>query len=125
VLAEADRVLSPGGTFIFTDPMQADDCPDGVLAPVLDRLHLDSLGSFAFYRAEAERLGWKEVAVRDLTPQLVMHYMRVGQDLRARRKTLAGRISPAYIDRMQDGLRAWVDAGKSGHLAWGILHFRK
>ena len=38
VLEEADRVLKPGGTFIFTDPMQADDCPEEVLAPVLERL---------------------------------------------------------------------------------------
>jgi glycine/sarcosine/dimethylglycine N-methyltransferase len=27
VLAEVFRVLKPGGEFIFTDPMQADDCP--------------------------------------------------------------------------------------------------
>src|SRR5690606_12753672 len=50
VLREIDRVLKPGGEVIFTDPMQADDCPPGVLAPVLERLHLESLGSFAFYR---------------------------------------------------------------------------
>ena len=125
VLAEVDRVLKPGGSLIFTDPMQADDCPDGVLTPVLDRLHLDSLGSIAFYRAEAKRLGWRQIAVQDLTPQLIMHYMRVRQDLRARRSELDGRISPAYIDRMLAGLAAWIDAGKNGHLAWGILHFGK
>jgi sarcosine/dimethylglycine N-methyltransferase len=35
VLREVDRLLKPGGEVIFTDPMQADDCPAGVLAPVL------------------------------------------------------------------------------------------
>jgi sarcosine/dimethylglycine N-methyltransferase len=124
-LREAARVLKAGGTFIFTDPMQADDCPAGVLEPVLDRLKLDTLSSFNFYRNAARDLGWTELLVRDLTPHLVTHYTRVRQDLSARRAELEGRISAAYIDRTIAGLAAWIDAGARGHLAWGILHFRK
>ena len=125
VLAEVDRVLKPGGEFIFTDPMQADDCPDGVLQPVLDRIHLQTLGSFAFYREQARQLGWEEVGITDLTPQLVTHYVRVRQELAQRREDLSGKVSDAYIDRMIAGLGHWIDAGDSGYLAWGILHFRK
>lgn len=125
VLQEVDRILKPGGEFIFTDPMQADDCPPGVLQPVLDRLHLDSLGSFAYYHAEAKKLGWAETGIRDLTPQLVNHYTRVRQELAARRSQLADRISEEYVDQMLQGLGNWVDAGVNGHIAWGILHFRK
>lgn len=125
VLGEVDRVLKPGGQFIFTDPMQADDCPDGVLQPVLDRIHLDSLGSFAFYREQARRLGWEEVGVTDLTDQLVIHYGRVRNELQARREELSGKVSDAYVTRMLEGLKNWVDAGSKGYLAWGILHFRK
>jgi SAM-dependent methyltransferase len=125
VLEEVDRILKSGGDFIFTDPMQADDCPPGKLQPVLDRLHLDSLGSFAYYRAEAKRLGWKEVAVIDLTEQLVNHYTRVRQELAARQSVLADRISSEYVTRMLQGLSNWVNAGTQGHIAWGILHFSK
>jgi sarcosine/dimethylglycine N-methyltransferase len=125
VFDEVDRILKPGGQFIFTDPMQADDCPPGVLQPVLDRLHLDSLGSFGYYRQQAARLGWKELRVVDLTPQLVTHYTRVRQELAAQREALTGRISEDYVDRMLLGLKNWVDAGSQGHIAWGILHFRK
>ena len=125
VLAEVDRVLKPGGEFIFTDPMQADDCPEGVLQPVLDRIHLQTLGSFAFYREQARQLGWEEVGITDFTPQLVTHYGRVRQELAQRRKDLSGKVSDAYIDRMIAGLGHWIDAGDSGYLAWGILHFRK
>lgn len=125
VLAEVDRVLKPGGEFIFTDPMQADDCPDGVLQPVLDRIHLQTLGSFAFYREQARHLGWEEVGITDLTPQLVTHYVRVRQELAQRREDLSGKVSDAYIDRMIAGLGHWIDAGDNGYLAWGILHFRK
>ncbi len=125
VLREIDRVLKPGGEVIFTDPMQADDCPPGVLAPVLERLHLESLGSFAFYRRTAQALGWEEVEITDLTAQLVRHYRRVGEELKRGRKGLQGKVSSAYIDRMIRGLQAWVAAGERGYLAWGILHFRK
>lgn len=125
VLEEVDRALKPGGEFIFTDPMQADNCPAGVLQPVLDRIHLESLGSFAFYRQQARELGWEEIGVLDLTPQLVMHYTRVRQELAKRREELAGKISDQYMDRMIQGLGHWIDAGDNGYLSWGILHFRK
>jgi len=125
VLTEVDRALKPGGEFIFTDPMQADDCPDGVLQPVLDRIHLDTLGSFAFYRRIARQLGWDELGVLDMTPQLVTHYTRVRQELAKRREALTGIVSDEYIDRMIRGLGHWIDAGDRGYLSWGILHFRK
>ncbi len=125
VLEEVDRILKPGGEFIFTDPMQADDCPPGVLKPVLDRLQLDSMGSVGFYTHEAQGLGWTMLGFEDLTRHLVMHYMRVRLELAQRRAALADRISEEYADRMLQGLRHWVDAGAKAYLAWGILHFRK
>jgi sarcosine/dimethylglycine N-methyltransferase len=105
--------------------MQADDCPAGVLKPVLERIHLDSLGSFAYYRQQAQNLGWEEVSIDDLTPQLVAHYTRVRQELTKRRESLVGKVSEEYIDRMIQGLGHWIDAGNNGYLAWGIMHFRK
>jgi sarcosine/dimethylglycine N-methyltransferase len=125
VIREVARVLKPGGTLIFTDPMQADDCPDGVLDKVLDRIHLDSLGSFAFYRDAAGDAGLEEVAIDDLTEHLVSHYGRVREQLRTQREELAGKVSDAYIDRMLTGLGHWVEAGRKGYLAWGIMQFRK
>ena len=126
VLSEVARVLNAGGEFIFTDPMQADHVADpSVLRPILDRIHLDSLGSFAFYRDCLAALGLKEVAVTDLTPQLATHYFEVGQELKRRRPALEQKISRDYIDRMLMGLGHWVEGGKNGHLAWGVMHFQK
>jgi sarcosine/dimethylglycine N-methyltransferase len=125
VLEEINRVLKPGGEFIFTDPMQVDNCPTDVLQPVLERIHLDSLGSFAYYRQQAHNLGWEEISIDDLTPQLVSHYTRVRQELTKRRESLAGKVSEGYIDRMIQGLGHWINAGNNGYLSWGIMHFRK
>ena len=125
VLKEVARVLKPGGEFIFTDPMQADDVKDeSVLKPIYDRIHLDSLGSFAFYRKELGKLGFEEVKIEDLTPQLRNHYDRVGKELASRRDDLDGQVSSDYIDRMLVGLKNWVKGADNGHLAWGIMKFR-
>jgi len=63
--------------------------------------------------------------VTDLTGQLVTHYTRVREELERRRADLQGKVSDVYIDRMIKGLGNWVEAGRNGYLAWGILHFRK
>jgi len=125
VMDEIDRVLKPGGELIFTDPMQADDCPEGVLQPIFDRIHLSSLGSFAFYREQAKRLGWEEVEILDLTENLITHYSRVAETLREQREALKGKVSDDYVERMLTGLGHWVDGGRNGYLSWGIMHFRK
>ncbi len=124
VLAEAARVLKSGGDLVFTDPMQADDCPEGVLEPILDRIHLESLGSPGFYRTAARSLNLREVAFEDHTPHLPTHYARVLEETTAHEEELSAQISPEYIGRMKKGLQYWVDGGREGYLAWGIFHFR-
>lgn len=125
VLAEVARILRPGGRFVFTDPMQADDCPDGVLQPILDRIHLESLGSPGFYRRAAARLGLQEETFVRLTPHLVMHYARVLEETEKRGDELLERVSRGYVLRMKNGLRHWIDGGENGYLIWGIFCFRK
>lgn len=124
VLAEIRRLLVPGGQLVFTDPMQADDCPAGALQPVLDRIHLDSLASPGWYRATLGELGFDEVAWIDATAHLVMHYARVRTELERRYAEMTQRSGTDYVDRMLRGLGHWVEAGDRGLLRWGIFHFR-
>ncbi|MEQ9360869.1 MAG: methyltransferase domain-containing protein [Rhodospirillales bacterium] len=124
VLDEISRVLAPGGHVIFTDPMQADDVPEGVLQPILDRIHLSTLGSFAFYRAEFAKRGLIEVQMSMLS-QLRTHYFRVGEDLKSRYDEIVRLSGKSYVDNMLRGLDHWVDGADKGYLAWGILHFKK
>ncbi len=125
VLAEVSRVLAPGGCFVFTDPMQTDDCPPDVLGPVLARIHLDSLASPGFYRKTLAALGFAEVAFQAMPDQLRTHYDRVRGALEARREEMRARCGPDYVDRMLEGLGHWVAAADSGYLTWGIFHFAK
>lgn len=125
VLQEVARVLKPGGRFIFTDPMQSDDCPDGVLQSILDRIHLSTLGSPKFYRDTLSRLGMKEVRFEEHTPQLINHYSSVLQETKNRQQDLEKAVSTEYIERMKTGLAHWIEGGKKSYLCWGIFVFSK
>jgi sarcosine/dimethylglycine N-methyltransferase len=125
VLTEAARVLKPGGDFVFTDPMKADDCPEEVLQPILDRLQLEDLGSPAFYRSAGETHGLRLLEFEELQDQLPRHYARVLEELEQREEELRKKISADYLDRMKTGLRHWVEGGRKGRLTWGIFHFSK
>lgn len=125
VIAEIARVLAPGGVLVFTDPMQADDCPPDVLGPILDRIHLTDLGSPGFYREACAEAGLIDVAFEDLTEHLVTHYRRVLAETVQRGDELVTKISGDYLERMKAGLQRWVDGGEAGYLAWGITRARK
>ncbi|EPH46421.1 methyltransferase domain-containing protein [Streptomyces aurantiacus] len=137
VLEEVTRVLRPGGQLIFTDPMAVDNCPPGVLQPILDRIHLDNMGSPGFYKRELEGLGFVPSGGGPAGPggtggfeehreQLITHYARVLEETeRQEVQGLAGQVSHDYLTQMKKGLARWVAAGRDGHITWGILHFRR
>ena len=125
VLDEVRRVLVGGGQFIFTDPMQSDDCPAGVLQPILDRIQLSTLASFAFYRAELTKRGFREAAIEPMTDQLRTHYWRVGRELKDRYDEAVALSGQDYVDNMINGLQHWVDGADRGYLAWGIMDVRR
>jgi ubiquinone/menaquinone biosynthesis C-methylase UbiE len=127
VFAEVDRVLKPGGEFIFTDPMQADQVDDpSVLVPILKRIHLEEMGSFARYKRRAAELSWELVNSQEMPEQLVNHYSSVHEQLATHYQKLRdNHVSESYLENMKQGLQHWIAGGKAGHLNWGILHFRK
>ena len=125
VVAEATRVLKPGGVFAFSDIMQSDTCPDGVLQPILERINLSSLGSPASYRQAAQTSNLVEESFQELTPHMTTHYARVLHETESREDELQGQISSGYLQRMKAGLARWVDGGRKGYLVWGLFAFRK
>jgi sarcosine/dimethylglycine N-methyltransferase len=104
--------------------MQSDGCPPDVLQPVLDRIHLDSLASPAFYRKNLAGLGFEEVGWTEMPQQLRRHYATVRAELESRREEMVERCGAEYVARMIEGLGHWVDAADRGYLTWGIHHFR-
>ena len=85
---------------------------------------LSTLGSFAFYRAELTKRGFREVGIEDLTHQLRAHYDRVGRELKSNYDEAVRLSGQTYVDNMIKGLQHWVDGADRGYLAWGIMDFR-
>ncbi|MBP3192623.1 SAM-dependent methyltransferase [Natronogracilivirga saccharolytica] len=125
VIEEVSRILKPGGEFVFTDPMQADNCPEGVLQPIFDRIHLESMGSPGFYRETAAEFGLKEIDYLEMTDQLQRHYSAVLKNTEMQEDKLREHVSQQYLQNMKKGLQHWIDGASNGYLSWGIMHFQK
>ena len=125
VIDETSRVLKKGGEFIFTDIMQSDDCPEGVLQPILDRIHLATLGSPEFYRETCSSHGMEEITFIDMSEHLPTHYSRVLEEIDNNMEKICEVCTEEYITNMKKGLQHWIDGGKKGYLKWGIFHFTK
>lgn len=125
VFEEVNRVLRPGGEFIFTDPMQRAGVEAAALRPVLERIHLDSMGSVEDYQAYARDLGWECLEADRRPENLVTHYSRVLRELKDRHDELREHCTSEYLERMKAGLQHWIEAGQRQALDWGILRFRK
>src|SRR6056297_1163651 len=93
VIRESTRVLKPGGEFIFTDPMQTDDCNEQVLTPIYERINLSSLGSPSFYREACKKYGLKEESFEEMAEHLALHYYRVLQETEKSEPKLDGYVS--------------------------------
>lgn len=125
VVAEAARLLKPGGVLVFTDPMQAEDARPEDLQPVLERIHLSSMGSIPFYQKAAGKYGLVEEKIIDHSKQLGNHYSHVLEELQRRHDELVEVCGKDYTSRMTKGLEHWIDASGKDLLKWGILVFRK
>jgi sarcosine/dimethylglycine N-methyltransferase len=123
VMEEVRRVLKLGGEMIFTDIMQSDDCPEGVIQLVFDNIPVPIMGSVAFYRQTALDLGFTEVQFTPMLKHFVTHYVRVRQEFELRYDELARVISKHYLDNiMHRIIHNNIDGGNKGYLNWGMFH---
>lgn len=125
VFAEVFRILERQGIFMFTDPMQTENCPQDKLKHVLDRINLKNMGSVHYYQELGEAAGFEVLPFLDLSEHLIKHYTSVLEDLQKRYQEIVSFCSATYLDNMITGLNHWIDAGHAGYLQWGILHMIK
>ncbi len=125
VIKEVSRILKPEGEFVFTDPMQSDNCPEGVLQPIFNRIHLESMGSPGFYKETGSKYGLEQVAYDEMTEQLKRHYSAVLRSTIDNEDALKSHVSAEYIQNMKNGLQHWINGAGNGYLSWGIMHFQK
>ena len=127
VLAETYRVLKPGGQFLLMDILQSDDCPDGALGTALNRvnIHHARIGSFQYYKATADALGFECRATIDLSGHLLVHYSKWQEAVVDHYAQLSTLCSSEFLKLTQAGFAHWVEAAKQGLFKWGLLDFRR
>lgn len=121
VIAEAFRVLKPGGHMVFTDPMQVDGIDPDLLSEIYSRLALSSLGSVNYYKDLTSKVGFELIDYVDLSKHLPTHYTRIKQELELRRAEVEETANSAFVDTALSGLENWIQGGKKGWLSWGIF----
>lgn len=121
-LAEARRVLKPGGELIFTDTLRNDGCPVDRLQPAFDRLGVNDAGSFLFYRHALEKLGFTQINIVDLSKHVHTHYVRVRDEILAHYDELVELTSKESVDNSLKSIGPWIDFYQKGDMQWGLFH---
>ena len=120
-LAEAYRVLQPGGCFVFDDLIKPrPDISDTARKYVYDRLLFDTDFSFQGYQDALQDAGFEVVEAFDLSENLRKSYYclgRMAEGQQERDPDTFSALSFAY-DRM-------VEAIQQGELGWGLYICRK
>ncbi|MGD3105100.1 methyltransferase domain-containing protein [Streptomyces sp. YGL11-2] len=124
-LAEAVRVLKPGGAVVFSDIMMAEETPAEAVRPAISRLSMPNLATPSFYLELLSGLGLKDVEFEDRTADITTHYARLDEEVHRRAAELRDVISPAYVDELLTNLPLWTDITRRGLLRWGIFHARR
>ncbi|KAL8937027.1 MAG: hypothetical protein Q9216_004633 [Gyalolechia sp. 2 TL-2023] len=135
IVHEIARVLVPAadgkkGRVIFTDLMASEEGGfekrAGLMAMMMDRLHLQSWGTVRAYRRMFEGEGFQDLGYWDGVENFGTHYQRVGEELERKRE--AGEFKEADLDesvvqKQASGMENWVWAAKEGCVDWGIFCF--
>eukprot|EP00752_Nemacystus_decipiens_P001274 g1270.t1 len=123
-VAEAARVLRPGGLFVFTDLMQTDAADTTKLEEVYRQIGITRLGSPKSFEEMANAGGLELVEFEDYAPNLVTHYENLVEVSLASRSVITG-VNEEWFNKMVARYSSWVSASEYDVLTWGLLVFKK
>ena len=118
VLAEAARVLKPGGQLVFTDITVSSDTPDEIRQRIYSRVNAPDMWDADEYRSTLLGLDFTIVAEEDWSENVAKTYAAVLEGLEARRKEFEERIGVDLVDRTAEALQFWVDQANAGLIGW-------
>ncbi|TVR82583.1 MAG: methyltransferase domain-containing protein [Rhodospirillales bacterium] len=125
VLAEAARVLKPGGTLVFTDLLVRDGTPDADRARIYERVKSPDMWDTRHYRAALDVAGLDVHIHQDWSPNVARTYAWVRSRLEERRDEFTALIGPELVDRTSAQLQFWVDAATAGRIGWEYFVARR
>jgi len=118
VLAEAHRVLAPGGRLVFTDILVRGDTPQEIRERVYERVNAPQMWDAPDYRQALANLGFELEVEEDWSANVAPTYAWVRAQLEKRRAEFEDRIGRELVDRTSNALQFWVDQAKAGYIGW-------
>jgi sarcosine/dimethylglycine N-methyltransferase len=105
VFSEAKRVLRPGGAFVFSDILLAEDAPQAHAQAFTAVNAVQNLGTSHDYTRDLQQAGFTEIRSEDWTSHLPMNFQRMLQQIeRLRPAMLHEGVSAEMIDRFATAL---------------------
>lgn len=123
-IAEAARVVRPGGTVAITDLTVVGE-PTGETADLMAGISKPGFWSMEGYVAALDEAGFDLMAAEDWTRHVLPSFLRIRADMIAKKDQL---IAIAGLDEVEDTIARyhhWCDAAATGHLGWAAVTGRK
>jgi sarcosine/dimethylglycine N-methyltransferase len=118
VLAEAHRVLKPGGRLVFTDILVRRETPEAIRERIYERVNAPEMWDAQDYRRSLLNLGFTLEIEEDWSPNVAPTYAWVRRQLERRRREFGERIGKELVDRTSRALAFWVDQAEAGRIGW-------
>jgi sarcosine/dimethylglycine N-methyltransferase len=122
-VAEAARLLRPGGWMIFSDIMQEEVvASEEDMKPIYDRINLSKMGTISNYKAALEECGFTNITTDLHSENVSTHYGHIRTVTEEKGDSLG--ISEAYLTKARAGLKVWEEKSP-GNIVWGIVAAQK
>ena len=125
VLAEANRVLLPGGTLAFTDILVRSGTPEADRTRIYDRVKSSDMWDLADYQKALEALGLDVTQTEDWSGHVARSYGWVRDQVVEHREKLLRLVDAETIDGTVDALSFWVEAANAGKIGWAMFVTQK
>lgn len=123
-LAEAERVIRPGGIVVLSD-LALIGSPEGDVLELMKRISEPGLWSFEEYASALAEAGLVIAAKESWNRHVLPSFTRILNDIKTRKDQLAGIASLDDVEETIERYLVWCEAGRTGHLGWIAMVARK
>jgi SAM-dependent methyltransferase len=119
VFSEAKRVLRPGGAFVFSDILLAEDAPPEHARAFTAVNAVQNLGTRQAYLRELREAGFTDIRCEDWTSHLSMNFLRMRHQIeRLRPEMLEEGVGAETLDRFAEALEQRLRWPQGSVLNW-------